>query len=72
MGFADLSIAEIAADYSLVEEVLLCDQLGIACKTCMALAKGNYFPNFVSKTRSDTGVLKRSQIRAELLCAFLL
>lgn len=35
MGFADLSIAEIAADYSLsVEEVLaLCDQLGIAYKT---------------------------------------
>lgn len=35
MGFADLSIAEIAADYSLpVEEVLaLCAQLGIAYKT---------------------------------------
>lgn len=34
MGFADLSIAEIAADYNLpVEEVLaLCDQLGIAYK----------------------------------------
>lgn len=34
MGFADLSIAEIAADYSLpVEEVLaLCQQLGIAYK----------------------------------------
>lgn len=34
MGFADLSIAEIAADYSLpVEEVLsLCDRLGIAYK----------------------------------------
>jgi ATP-dependent RNA circularization protein (DNA/RNA ligase family) len=36
MGFADLSIAEIAEDYSLpVEEVLhLCEQLGIAYKTC--------------------------------------
>jgi hypothetical protein len=36
MGFADLSIAEIAADYSLpVEEVLhLSDQLGIVYKTC--------------------------------------
>lgn len=36
MGFADLSIAEIAEDYNLsVEEVLgLCDQLGIAYKTC--------------------------------------
>ncbi len=35
MGFADLSIAEIAEDYSLpVEEVLhLCEQLGIAYKT---------------------------------------
>ncbi len=35
MGFADLSIAEIAADYNLpVEEVLaLCEQLGIAYKT---------------------------------------
>lgn len=34
MGFADLSIAEVAADYNLpVEEVLaLCDQLGIAYK----------------------------------------
>ncbi|WP_250121204.1 translation initiation factor IF-2 [Chroococcidiopsis sp. CCMEE 29] len=34
MGFADLSIAEIAADYNLpVEEVFaLCDQLGIAYK----------------------------------------
>lgn len=35
MGFADLSIAEIAADYNLpVEEVLsLCQQLGIAYKS---------------------------------------
>lgn len=35
MGFADLSIAEIAADYNLaVEQVLhLCDRLGIAYKT---------------------------------------
>jgi len=34
MSFADLSIAEIAADYNLrVEEVFaLCDQLGIAYK----------------------------------------
>lgn len=34
MGFADLSIAEIAEDYNLpVEEVLaLCNQLGIAYK----------------------------------------
>jgi hypothetical protein len=34
MGFADLSIAEIAADYSIpVEEVFsLCNQLGIAYK----------------------------------------
>jgi len=46
MGFADLSIAEIAADYLPVEEVLaLCDQLGIAYKTCntrLAGRKGNY------------------------------
>lgn len=35
MGFADLSIAEIAGDYNrTVEEVLnLCQQLGIAYKT---------------------------------------
>ncbi|MBW4577210.1 MAG: translation initiation factor IF-2 [Aphanothece sp. CMT-3BRIN-NPC111] len=35
MGFADLSIAEIALDYNLsVEEVFhLCEQLGIAYKT---------------------------------------
>lgn len=35
MGFADLSIAEIASDYNLsVEEVsALCDRLGIAYKT---------------------------------------
>ncbi len=34
MGFADLSIAEIAEDYNVpVEDVLnLCDQLGIAYK----------------------------------------
>jgi hypothetical protein len=34
MGFANLSIAEIAQDYSLpVEDVFsLCNQLGIACK----------------------------------------
>ncbi len=34
MGFADLSIAEIAADYSTpVEKVLsICDELGIAYK----------------------------------------
>lgn len=35
MGFADLSIAELAEDYSVpVEAVLaLCDQLGISYKT---------------------------------------
>lgn len=35
MGFADVSIAELAADYSLtVEEVFsLCEQLGIAYKS---------------------------------------
>ncbi|HEY9741202.1 MAG TPA: translation initiation factor IF-2 [Coleofasciculaceae cyanobacterium] len=35
MGFADLSIAEIAAEYDLpIEEVYhLCEQLGIAYKT---------------------------------------
>ncbi|AFY85988.1 MAG: hypothetical protein CLLPBCKN_002604 [Chroococcidiopsis cubana SAG 39.79] len=34
MGFADLSIAEIAADYNLpaVEVMVLCDRLGIAYK----------------------------------------
>jgi hypothetical protein len=35
MGFADLSIEEIAADYNLpIDQVLhLCDQLGIAYKS---------------------------------------
>lgn len=35
MGFADLSITEIAADYSLPEEevLALCTQLGIAYKS---------------------------------------
>jgi DNA-binding MurR/RpiR family transcriptional regulator len=35
MGFADLSIAEIAADYSVSVATVLskCDQLGIAYKT---------------------------------------
>lgn len=35
MGFADLSIAEIAADYNLSEAKVLslCDQLGIAYKS---------------------------------------
>jgi hypothetical protein len=34
MGFADLSIAEIAADYNLpeAEVMVLCDRLGIAYK----------------------------------------
>jgi hypothetical protein len=34
MGFADLSIVEIAADYNLpaVEVMVLCDRLGIAYK----------------------------------------
>jgi len=34
MGFADLSIAEIAADYNLTEAevMVLCDRLGIAYK----------------------------------------
>lgn len=35
MGFADLSIAEIAADYNLSEQdvLALCDQLGITYKS---------------------------------------
>ena len=35
MGFADLSIAEIAEDYNLSEQdvLALCDQLGIAYKS---------------------------------------
>lgn len=54
MAFADLSIAEIATDYSVpVEKVLsMCDELLIAYKnpkTPLARlgCKGNYFPNFV-------------------------
>lgn len=62
MGFADLSIAEIAEDYSLpVQEVLhLCEQLGIAYKTCdtrLALedAKAIISQILSQRHRSDTG-----------------
>ena len=62
MGFADLSIAEIAADYNLpVEEVLaLCEQLGIAYKTSetrLALedAKAIISQILSQKQRSGTG-----------------
>lgn len=62
MGFADLSIAEIAADYDLpVEEVLaLCEQLGIAYKTSktrLALedAKAIISQVLSQKQRSGTG-----------------
>ena len=62
MGFADLSIAEIAEDYSLsVEEVFqLCDQLGIAYKnrkTRLALedAKAVISQILSQRVRSSTG-----------------
>lgn len=62
MGFADLSIAEIAADYNLpVEEVLaVCDRLGIAYKnpqTRLALedAKAIISQILSQKQRSGTG-----------------
>lgn len=67
MGFADLSIAEIAADYSLpVEGVLaLCDQLGIAYKTSnsrLALedAKAVISQILAQRDRSGTGDASKS------------
>ena len=60
MGFADLSIAEIAADYNLpVEQVLaLCEQLGIAYKnpqTRLALEDAKaIISQILSQRRSDT------------------
>ena len=58
MGFADLSIAEIVAEYDLPSQEVgnLCDKLGIAYntkETCLALedAKAIIFNNFVRKTK---------------------
>ncbi len=59
MGFADLSIAEIAADYNLPEqEVLaLCDQVGIAyksSKTRLALEDAKIIiSHFLTQTQSS-------------------
>jgi hypothetical protein len=53
MGFADLLIAKIAADYSepVAKELSVCNQLGIAYKTKRRFGvggcKGNYFLSFV-------------------------
>jgi hypothetical protein len=60
MGFADLSIAEIAADYNLpVEEVLrLCNQLGIAYKspqTRLALEDAKAVISNILSQRQDAG-----------------
>ena len=61
MGFADLSIAEIAEDYGLsVEAVLpLCDQLGIAyknSKTRLALEDAKaIISRILAQQRAATG-----------------
>ncbi|WP_341527742.1 hypothetical protein WKK05_35555 [Nostoc sp. UHCC 0302] len=71
MGFANLSIAEIAADYSVpVEKVFsLCDQLGIAYKhqkTRLALEDAKaiisqilceIYPKGTSDSVNDAGVI---------------
>lgn len=61
MGFADLSIAEIAVDYntSVAEVLQLCDRLGIAYKnpqTRLALedAKAIISEIMARRNRSDT------------------
>ncbi|MCC5618004.1 hypothetical protein LC605_23545 [Nostoc sp. CHAB 5836] len=60
MGFADLSIAEIAADYSIpVEKVFsLCNQLGIAYKhqkTRLALEDAKAIISQISSERRPKG-----------------
>lgn len=60
MGFADLSIAEIAEDYNLpVEEVCsLCDQLGIAYKnpqTRLALEDAKAIMSKIHNQGQQTG-----------------
>lgn len=60
MGFADLSIADIAAEYNLsVENVFqLCDQMGISYKnqqTCLALEDAKaVISHILSKSDSKT------------------
>lgn len=61
MGFADLSIAQIAADSdtSVAEVLKLCDRLGIAYKnpqTCLALedAKAIFSEIMAQRNRSET------------------
>ena len=67
MGFADLSIAEIAEDYGLsVEAVLnLCDQLGIAyknSKTRLALEDAKaIISRILAQQRSGTGGESRTE-----------
>jgi hypothetical protein len=61
MGFADLSIAEIAAEYDLpVEEVYyLCEQLGIAYKTqetLLALEDAKAIISQILSQRQDSGI----------------
>jgi hypothetical protein len=60
MGFADLSIAEIASDYNLpVEEVCrLCDRLGIAYKhpqTRLALEDAKAIMAYIMAQRQESG-----------------
>jgi hypothetical protein len=62
MGFADLSIAEIATDYALpVEEVFrLCDRLGIAYKnqdTRLALEDAKAIISTILSQRPSSGTL---------------
>lgn len=60
MGFADLSIAEIAQDYNLpVEEVFqMCDQLGIAYKnqqTRLALEDAKAILSMILSPKPELG-----------------
>lgn len=59
MGFADISIADIAAEYQLsVEKVFhLCDQLGINYKnqrTCLALEDAKAVISQILAQKSDS------------------
>lgn len=64
MGFADLSIAEIAAEYDLSAEQVchLCDRLGISYKnqeTCLALEDAKAVISQILSQRPESTIEKK-------------